>query len=132
MDKREAGRLGGRAKSERKARAARRNARRPKPRPTTPEREQLAYVKSRLREGLALAAPWLLDVLAGKVGDTDLRMQVVRFAADRGGLPVLQQTEIKGDEQAPMVINVVGGLGWPGVGDGGGGGGGRDGGGPRP
>jgi hypothetical protein len=132
MDRREIARKAGSVKSERKARAARINARRPKPRLRAPDHEKLAKVRAELVSGLADATPWLRQVLAGKAGDADLRMQVVRFAADRAGLPTLQQTEIKGDEQAPMVINVVGGLGWPGVGDGGGGGGGRDGGGPRP
>jgi hypothetical protein len=90
------GALGQREKrSERKVEACRRNARRPRGRwANTPEREQLEAAKSLLRECLPDGAERLAALIENPDTPAELFLQAFRLAADRGGLPVLAQSEL--------------------------------------
>jgi hypothetical protein len=94
-------------RSERKATAARANARRPRGRwANTAERERLEEAKATLRDGLPDGARLVVALLRDPASPPELRLQAFRIAADRAGLPTLAQSEVTVQEQ-PSPLRIV-------------------------
>ena len=92
-------------KSECKASAVRGNARRPRGRwANTEERAQLEEAKALLRACLPAGARRLAALLRDPATPADVFLQGFRLAADRAGLPVLQQQELIGDQIQPILL----------------------------
>jgi hypothetical protein len=91
--------------------ARRRNARKPRGSwAGTPEREQLDEAKRILRLGLAAGAQRIADMLTGGSPVPDeIFLSAYRIAADRAGLPVLQQSQLDWLSNAPPIrVELVG------------------------
>jgi hypothetical protein len=101
-------------KSKRKAAAVRENARRPRGRwANTEERAQLEAAKALLRDCLPDGARRLAALLRNPGTPADVFLQAFRLAADRAGLPVLQQQELIGEQSQPILL-ITGGHPKPG------------------
>jgi hypothetical protein len=95
-------------RSERKAAAVRENARRPRGRwANTPEREQLEAAKALLRECLPEGAERLAELIENTDTPAELFLQAFRLAADRGGLPVLAQSELITSAPYPPTLFIM-------------------------
>jgi len=104
-------------KSERKVAAVRENARRPRGRwANTPEREQLEAAKARLRECLPDGAERLAEMIENRDTPAELFLQAFRLVADRGGLPVLAQSEVITAAPYPPTLLILGDVSEPGDG----------------
>jgi hypothetical protein len=95
-------------RSERKAAAVRENARCPRGRwANTPEREQLEAAKAKLRECLPAGAERLAGLIENRDTPAELFLQAFRLVADRGGLPVLVQSEVITAAPYPPTLLIV-------------------------
>jgi hypothetical protein len=84
--------------SERKRAANRANASKPRGRwAGTPERAGLEEGKRLLREAIPEGAAHIADLIRNPETPAELRLQAFKLAADRAGLPVLTESEVRAE-----------------------------------